>query len=97
MENPLPLAQFVRTLTALVESGHGEAALLEGARAAMRSLVARDDWLPAAAAVPHPKHYAQHLLFLDPAERFSGRARGWRLGQRARLWRQHRQDRAAHV
>lgn len=68
---PAPLAGFVRTLEGLVEAGDEEPRILEGARRAMRQLVAHDDWLPESAARAHPKYYAQHLLYLDPRERFS--------------------------
>ena len=80
-ELPPALAGFVRTLEGLVEAGDDEPRILEGARRAMRELVAHDDWLPESAARPHPKHYSQHLLYLDPAERFSIVSFVWGPGQ----------------
>lgn len=78
---PAALAQFVRTLEGLVQAGGDEPRILEGARSAMRELVAHDDWLPESAARPHPKYYSQHLLYLDPQERFSIVSFVWGPGQ----------------
>jgi predicted metal-dependent enzyme (double-stranded beta helix superfamily) len=78
---PAPLDRFVHALEQLVAAGDDEPRILEGARAAMRELVAREDWLPQAAARPHPQHYAQHLLYLDPEERFSIVSFVWGPGQ----------------
>jgi len=80
-ELPAPLAGFVRTLEELVGAGGDEPRILEGARRAMRDLVARDDWLPESAARAHPQHYSQHLLYLDPEERFSVVSFVWGPGQ----------------
>jgi len=49
--------------------------------AALARLVARDDWLPAAYAQPHPDHYQQYLLHADPAGRFSIVSFVWGPGQ----------------
>lgn len=80
-ELPARLAGFVRTLEGLVAVGDDEPRILEGARRAMRELVAQDDWLPESAARAHPKYYAQHLLYLDPGERFCVVSFVWGPGQ----------------
>lgn len=66
-----PLRTFVARMTALVERRLDEPALLDAAAPLLRELVARDDWLPAELAAPHPQHYRQYLLHADALERFS--------------------------
>lgn len=48
----------------------------------LAKLIAHDDWLPEACAVPHPQYYRQYLLHCDPAERFSLVSFVWGPGQR---------------
>ena len=69
-----PLRQFVVDMTALVSSTSDEPTLLA-------RLIAQDDWLPAACAVPRPDRYAQYLLHCDPLERFSVVSFVWGPGQ----------------
>lgn len=76
------LLAFVKDVSALCDAGHAEPRTLESASALMRGLVAADDWLPEAFAVPHPQYYQQHLLYGDPAERFSIVSFVWGPGQR---------------
>lgn len=76
------LLEFVKGVSALCDARHGEARTLEAARALLGGLVARDDWLPDAFAVPHPQYYQQHLLYGDPAERFSVVSFVWGPGQK---------------
>ena len=82
METPAPLQRFVREVTSLVDAGLDERAVHEGARKAMRELVARDDWLPEAMTKPHPQYYQQYLLYADPADRFSVVSFVWGPGQK---------------
>jgi predicted metal-dependent enzyme (double-stranded beta helix superfamily) len=77
-----PLRDFIAAFTANVDAGGGEAALLERGRAILARLVAQDDWLPEAYAQPHPEHYQQYLLHLDPARRYSLVSFVWGPGQR---------------
>jgi predicted metal-dependent enzyme (double-stranded beta helix superfamily) len=70
MTAPAPLARFVRRLETLV-SEPDEALMLPRVATALARLVETDDWLPPAYAVPHPDHYTQYLLYLDPDARFS--------------------------
>lgn len=71
MREPPRLREYVDAVTALIERGGDEAALLEGVREAKRRLVAADDWLPPEMAVPHPQYFIQYLLHRDPEDRFS--------------------------
>lgn len=77
------LLDFVRAMTRLCDStGADEAQLLAQASPLMRALVAQDDWLPEAMAVPHPQYYQQHLLYGDPLDRFSLVSFVWGPGQK---------------
>jgi 3-mercaptopropionate dioxygenase len=76
-----PLRHFVSALTALVERQLPEPALLAEATPLLQQLIARDDWLPAALAEPHPQFYRQYLLHADPLERFSVVSFVWGPGQ----------------
>ena len=76
------LQKFVDEVTALVDAGLDEARTREGVGAAMKRLVARDDWLPEALARPHPQYYQQYLLYADPRDRFSVVSFVWGPGQK---------------
>lgn len=76
------LRYFIGELTSLVDAGADEPTMIERGSAALRSLVAADDWLPADFAEPHPEHYRQYLLYCDPWERFSVVSFVWGPGQR---------------
>ncbi len=76
------LRRFVCRLTGLVDGGAGEAEIIERGSAALRDLVAADDWLPNEFAEPHPEQYRQYLLYCDPWERFSVVSFVWGPGQR---------------
>jgi 3-mercaptopropionate dioxygenase len=76
------LRQFIGQLTGLLDGGADEARLIEQGGAAMRALVATDDWLPPEFAEPHPEQYRQYLLYCDPWERFSVVSFVWGPGQR---------------
>ena len=75
------LRRFVCVLTGLVDQASTEAELIDRGGAALRELVAVDDWLPAEFAEPHPQHYRQYLLYCDPWERFSVVSFVWGPGQ----------------
>ncbi|HYF18494.1 MAG TPA: cysteine dioxygenase [Ramlibacter sp.] len=76
------LQSFVQRVGVALEGNPTEDRLLPQVRLAMRDLVATDDWLPPAAAQPHPEHYQQYLLHLDPAGRFSVVSFVWGPGQK---------------
>ncbi|MBP2300758.1 cysteine dioxygenase [Azospirillum picis] len=76
------LRGFVGDFTRLVERlGGDEAALLDAGRSLLEALVAADDWLPDAFALPDPMRYRQYLLHCDPFERFSVVSFVWGPGQ----------------
>lgn len=76
------LLEFVAAMTRLVDQGtQDETRLLDSAARLMRTLVSRDDWLPAAMAADHPRYYQQHLLYGDPLDRFSLVSFVWGPGQ----------------
>ena len=77
-----PLREFLATTTTIVEQPMTEAERVAAVRAALARLIARDDWLPEAAAQPHPEHYQQYLLHCDARERFSVVSFVWGPGQR---------------
>ena len=82
MSHSDPLQRFIDRVGSLVDAGLQEPAILDGARRAMRELVATDDWLPEAMAKPHPQYYQQYLLHADPADRFSVVSFVWGPGQK---------------
>lgn len=77
-----PLRDFVIALSRLLEQQPTEAEILSRAGSLLGALVARDDWLPAEYAQPHPEHFQQYLLHADSGERFSIVSFVWGPGQR---------------
>jgi len=75
------LRDFIRGMTALADAGAAEARWLGEGAELLRALIAIDDWLPEAFAVPGPS-YRQYLLHCDPLERFSVVSFVWGPGQR---------------
>ena len=78
---PARLGAFVAAFSALIDSGAGEARIVDEGGALLRQLVAHDDWLADAAARPDARYYRQYLLHLDPAARFSVVSFVWGPGQ----------------
>ena len=76
-----PLREFVHAFGLLLDTRPEEPQLLAQGRALLRTLVARDDWLPEAFAEPHPAYYRQYLLHADSTERFSVVSFVWGPGQ----------------
>lgn len=76
------LNKFLQGFTELLETHKNEEKLILAKGADLLSeLVAHDDWLPQECAVPHPDHYQQHLIYLDPEDRFSMISAVWGPGQ----------------
>lgn len=75
------LRQFVIAFGRLLDADPDEARILEEGGTLLRSLVARDDWLPDAFAKPNPERYQQYLLHVDAAARFSVVSFVWGPGQ----------------
>jgi predicted metal-dependent enzyme (double-stranded beta helix superfamily) len=76
-----PLRDFVTDFARLLDETPDEAAVLAGGARLLESLVARQDWLPDAYALPHPDRYQQYLLHCDSAARFSVVSFVWGPGQ----------------
>lgn len=76
-----PLREFVVALARLLDEQPAEPRILAEGGALLAQLVARDDWLPAEYATPHPERYQQFLLHADSAERFSVVSFVWGPGQ----------------
>ncbi|CAJ0683267.1 cysteine dioxygenase [Ralstonia holmesii] len=81
-QSTVPLRDFVTALSRLLDQQPTEAEILSRAGALLGVLVARDDWLPAEYAQPHPEHFQQYLLHADSGERFSIVSFVWGPGQR---------------
>ena len=75
------LRAFVADFTALIDQPPDEPRVVSEGSKLLAALVAQDDWLPQTAAIPHPEHYSQYLLHLDPAGRFSMVSFVWGPGQ----------------
>lgn len=75
------LRAFVTGFGDLLASTDDEAAILATGSALLERLVARDDWLPDAYAVPDPVRYQQYLLHCDSRARFSVVSFVWAPGQ----------------
>lgn len=75
------LRTFIMMLAEAVERLPDQQSLLAVAAPMLADLVAHDDWLPAAHAVPDPLTYQQYLLHCDSRERFSVVSFIWGPGQ----------------
>jgi 3-mercaptopropionate dioxygenase len=77
------LRKFVAEVARVIERYRGEeAASVAVISTLLAKLVAADDWLPEAYAVPHPQYYRQYLLYGDPLDRFSVVSFVWGPGQK---------------
>lgn len=76
------MQQFIAGLGSLLESKHHEDALFREGCKLLRTLIGRDDWLPASHARAPAQGYAQYLLHCDPARRFSIVSFVWAPGAR---------------
>jgi predicted metal-dependent enzyme (double-stranded beta helix superfamily) len=75
------LRDFVTDFGALLDRRDDEATILAEGGILLAELVADDDWLPDAYAVPDPARYRQYLLHCDSRERFSVVSFVWGPGQ----------------
>ncbi|MFB9126829.1 cysteine dioxygenase [Paraburkholderia dipogonis] len=78
---PERLRAFAGRIASLVDEAAPEAHLLEHGGAALRELIAHDDWLPDAFAQADPERYQQYLLYADARQRFSIVSFVWGPGQ----------------
>jgi 3-mercaptopropionate dioxygenase len=72
---------FLSMMDAIVLRAANEAALLNAAEAALKALIAHDDWLPVQFTRSHPDKYQQYVLYVDPACRYSVQSFVWAPGQ----------------
>ena len=72
-------ANYLASLNALHEDGCDD--LPAQVAAAMRPLLGESDWLPEDCCEPGDSCYRRHLLYTDPAGRFTVLALVWRPGQ----------------
>jgi len=79
--NVTRLREFITGFATLFDNGADEHVLLDDGAALLARLVAVDDWLPPAFAIPDPARYTQYLLHCDSAERFSVVSFVWGPGQ----------------
>jgi 3-mercaptopropionate dioxygenase len=72
---------FLSMMDAIVSRASNESTILDAGEAALRSLVAHDDWLPVQFTRSNADKYQQYLLYLDPAARYSVQSFVWAPGQ----------------
>jgi len=66
----IAFGHFLCALTKLSDANADECDIREQGGAALRALVAEDDWLLEEFCQPDPAQYRQYLLYCDPLERF---------------------------
>jgi predicted metal-dependent enzyme (double-stranded beta helix superfamily) len=75
------LRDFIVAFDEAIERIGDEPSLIKEGKNLLTALVAHDDWLPAAFAVPDPQRYQQYLLHCDSRQRFSVVSFVWGPGQ----------------
>jgi len=78
---PAAFVRFLDGLEMLLAQQPAEALIVDEAGRLLGELVARDDWLPAAYAVPGADRYRQYPLYRDPGGRYSVVSFVWGPGQ----------------
>ena len=73
--------RFLDAMDALVTRTSDEPTLLDEAKAALKSLIAIDDWLPAQYALPVAERYQSYALYIEPQARYSVISFVWAAGQ----------------
>ena len=73
--------QFLDTMDALVSRTSDEPTVLDAGEAALKSLIAHDDWLPPEYAKPVAERYQSYALYVDPQARYSVISFVWAPGQ----------------
>jgi len=72
---------LISRLTELADGNADEPTFRREVSQALKSLLLDETWLPSALTAPHPDHYQQYLLYLDPRSRFSIVSFVWGPGQ----------------
>ena len=79
--NTQRFSQFLDTMDALIARTAHEPTVLDDAEAALKSLIAVDDWLPPEYAKPVAERYQTYALYVDPQARYSVLSFVWAPGQ----------------
>jgi predicted metal-dependent enzyme (double-stranded beta helix superfamily) len=72
---------FLDAMDQVLAQSSNEPDILNQGEAALRDLIAHDDWLPAEFAAAKPDKHQQYLLYVDPAARYSVQSFVWDAGQ----------------
>lgn len=83
MGNPnlYDVTDFIREMTAVVETYSENVERASKAEKLVGKLVRSKSWLPSKKQIPDSNHYARHALYLDPQDRFELIALVWLPGQ----------------
>lgn len=73
---------FIKSMNELVDSNVSEAEILLKGNVYLSRLVSDDSWLPDDCAQSYADKYAQHLLYIDPSNRYCVVSFVWRPGQK---------------
>lgn len=79
--NTQRFTQFLDTMDALIARTSDEPSVFEQGEAALKSLMAHDDWLPSEYAQPVAERYQSYVLYIDPQARYSVISFVWAAGQ----------------
>jgi 3-mercaptopropionate dioxygenase len=72
---------FLETMDSLIARTSNEATILDEGEAALKLLIANDDWLPAEFKRADASKYQQYLLYVDPQSHYSVQSFVWAPGQ----------------
>ncbi|MBM7644620.1 putative metal-dependent enzyme (double-stranded beta helix superfamily) [Scopulibacillus daqui] len=75
------LTDFVKDMTAAVETEQDDAALVSKAEHLVGKLIQNKSWFPSEKIAPNRDHYARYSLYVDPLDRFEVLALVWAPGQ----------------
>lgn len=79
--NTQRFSQFLDAMDSLLATTAHEPTILDRGEAALRALIAHDDWLPVEYTQPRPDKYQQYSLYTDRAGRYSVQSFVWAPGQ----------------
>jgi predicted metal-dependent enzyme (double-stranded beta helix superfamily) len=74
--------EFIGAMDGLMSSSNDEREILSKGRAYLTKLISDESWLPEDCAKSYTDKYAQHLLYIDPLDKFSVVSFVWGPGQR---------------
>ena len=79
--NTQRFTQFLDTMDTLIARTSDEPTVLDEGESALKLLIAEDDWLPFAYAMPCAERYQSYALYVDPQARYSVISFVWAPGQ----------------